>query len=694
MIRFFVYGLPVLLVALIVAALVNVSVLKTNKKNELTIANAEPTKLNPILSQESAASTVEQYIFEALLQYDENLEIVPQLASSFELSQVTTIFFKEPNDALSALLKVQTLKDRWAEWKLNGVQLNKNQLLLQLAEPGMDNSRAILDALNTQATLPIAEIRVETGAKARETLQKLRQAVPELTIEREWFDYDGAFEISTTFDGQTAADKIKAFLAAQGMKEAKVIIADTRPFLAEPSVRFLLRDDVRWHDGAPFTSKDVAFTYEAIMAEKNVSPRKSMFDQVMRVETPGPHEAIVHYRKPYSPALNSWLIGLVPAHILEDKPIEWWDEHFNRHPIGTGPYKFAEWRTNESLRLTKNKDYYQGAPWLDDIVFRSITDEVAERLAFESHQVDYWGVDPWAAKSFKTDPKFQVFSYPANAYNYVGWNLRNPLFQDIRVRTAFAHAVNVPQMIKYILYGNGVQSTGIFPPHFWFSNPNITPIPYDPAKAAQLLDEAGWKVGADGIRTKDGKRLSFTLITNQGVEIRKDIATLVQDNLRAIGVEVKVDIYEWAVFITRFINKLDFESTVLGWTTPPDYDAYQVWHSSQANPEQLNFVGYKSPEVDKLMEKIREEYNPDKIKALAWEIQRRIYEDQPYLFLFVSESTAVIWKDSFRICRPDGKGGFIDSPVKVTKAGWNYYMPWFYRPEFTKDLPKERTIIP
>ncbi len=120
-----------------------------------------------------------------------------------------------------------------------------------------------------------------------------------------------------------------------------------------------------------------------------------------------------------------------------------------------------------------------------------------KRLAFETHQVDYWGVDPWAVQSFKTRPEVSGLQLSLRMpTTYVGWNLRNPLFQDVRVRTAFAHAVNVPQMIKYILYGNGVQSTGIFPPHFLVRQPgHQAPIPYDPARAAQLLDEAGWKVG-------------------------------------------------------------------------------------------------------------------------------------------------------------------------------------------------------
>ena len=164
-----------------------------------------------------------------------------------------------------------------------------------------------------------------------------------------------------------------------------------------------------------------------------------------------------------------------------------------------------------------------------------------------------------------------------------------------------AHAVNVPEMVKYILYGHGVQSTGIFTPKMWFFDPNIKPFVYDPEKARQLLAEAGWKPGKDGILEKDGQRFSFTLITNNGNEIRRDIATLVQDDLKKLGIEVKIELYEWAVFLKNFINKGNFDAMVLGWALGPDYDQYQIWHSSQSNPEQLNVVNYRNPEVDKLL---------------------------------------------------------------------------------------------
>ncbi len=475
------------------------------------------------------------------------------------------------------------------------------------------------------------------SGNARKILEQLKAARQDLLIERQWFDFDSAFEVTIAGDAATIETAIQDFLKTTGDAKAAVMRNETRTFLAEPILRFELRADVRWHDGAPFTSADCVFTYDALMSEEVASPRKSSYDLIQKVEAPTPYEFVVTYRKPYSPALLSWGMGLLPEHILKGKDQKWWAANFNRKPIGTGAFKFDSWKTNEYLRLVKNTDYWDVGPWLDAFVFRTMPDPTTLRLAFETHQLDIFELvlTPWAIKSFKNDPRFQVESAPALAYSYIGWNLRRDMFKDVRVRTALAHAVNVPQLIEFVNYGNGRQSTGIFIPQFWFADSTIKPIAYDVEKAKQLLDEAGWKVGKDGIREKDGQKLEFKIITNQGNDVRKDIATLVQDSMRVIGVKVTIEIYEWAVFISRFINKHEFDANVLGWQTPPDWDVYEVWHSSQTGPDQLNHVGYKSPEADRLINELREEYDRDKIKELASKLQRRIYEDQPVMFLNV-----------------------------------------------------------
>jgi ABC-type transport system substrate-binding protein len=689
-IRLFIYGLPALLLTLIAVAFGSVSLLSTKKKNEMSIGTlGEPSTLNPIQHADAAAGEVLAVIFNGLLKYDANLEITTDLAKSFTLSQTTTVFFTDTNAALSALLKLQGEKSRWQEWKLNSASIREQSLILDLAEPGMDASRKIVSLLDGTTIAPLHTVRVDSQDQAADTLAAFRSTPSGSQIIREWIESSAGFEVTVAGDADGFLRDLEAFLSTKPDLKARAAIIQTDQFLAEPEVVFSLRDDVRWHDGKPFTSRDVAFTYRAIMDDATASPRKPDFLYILRVETPDAHTVRVIYRKPYSPALSSWMIGILPAHILEGKPPEWWATNFNRNPVGTGPFRFDKWKTNEYLRVIRNPDYFNApGPWLDSIVFRVLPDQLALRLAFETRQVDFWSVDPWAVGHFEKDKRFDLFSSPSSSYTYVGWNLRRDIFQDERVRRALAHAVNVPEMIKYILYGHGVQSTGIFTPKMWFFDPNVSPLVYDPEKARQILAEAGWKPGKHGILEKDGQRFSFTLITNNGNEIRRDIATLVQDDLKKLGIEVKIELYEWAVFLKNFINKGNFDAMVLGWALGPDYDQYQIWHSSQSNPEQLNVVRYKNPEADKLLVEIREEYRREKIIELAGLLQSTIYRDQPYLFLYVPEGTSVMWKDSYRIHRPDDRGRWVDSPVEMTKAGWGYYMDWFYRPEYAEALPQ------
>lgn len=640
LLRLFLYGIPTALLLLLAATFINANWLSVAKKNEMSIGTlGEPSTLNPIQQADSASSQVGGLLFNGLIKYNQDLEIVGDLASGWELSQETTFRFSSAAEAGEA----KSVFDSWIDALTQGkaplglesflgkprfvlkTEVKGNDLVITTGDPGLKEPQIIARALLNAdfRTLPFPAL--EPGGP--------------------------------------------------GSKE--------RPFKAEPIIRFTLRDGVRWHDGAPFTSADVAFTYRAIMDEKVASPRRSDFELVESVGTPDPQTFIVRYKKPFSPALLSWMGAILPGHLLGKLDPSKWPEAYNRAPIGTGPFKFDSWKTNEFIRLKKNPDYFLGSPWLDSIVFRVLPDPLTLQLAFQTKQVDFWNVSPWAVKSLENDPRFDLFSAPGNMYNYIGWNLRRPMFQDLRVRQALAQAVNVPQMIKYIIYGRGVQSTGIFTPQVWFFDPSVKPLPYDPAAARKLLDEAGWKVGPDGIRVKDGKRFSFTLLANNGNEVRRDIATLLQDDLKQVGIEVKVEIYEWAVLLKRFVNKGEFDAIVLGWGLGYDFDQYGIWHSSQTHPEELNFIGYNNPEVDQLLTDLRQEYARPEIIRLAGKLQQAIYADQPYLFLFVPEGTSVMWKGSYRIRRPGpSPGEWIDSPVTMTKAGWSYDMEWFYRPEY------------
>ncbi len=693
--RFFIYGVPALLIALFVAAFVNSTQLTTRKKNEFTYGSiGEPSKINPLQSSEQSASEVEGMIFEALLKFNDKLELATQLATAYDQSQRATVCFRTPELATAAAAAIHAGgSDLWKAATLQSAVASGDRLVLTQTLPGLRTIAAVERELDPGAIVPLVTMRADLGRDARRTLAEFRRAHPDVVIEREWFDYDIAFEITARDPGRNPLEVLTDFLRATKIPNASASLLSRRNFLAEPILKFSLRKNVRWQDGEPFTAKDCVFTYDCLMDEQVASPRKADYDPILKVEAPGPYEFVVTYRRPYSTALLSWTMPILPEHVLRGKPQKWWAENFNRHPIGTGPFKFDSWRTNEFVRLVKNPIYWGAGPWLDAFVFRALPDPTVLRLAFETHQLDIYPavLSPWAIRSYHHDPRFTVLTVPAFAYTYVGWNLKRPMFQDLRVRKAFALAVNVPDIIKFVAYGNGTQSTGIFIPDFWFADSTIRPLPCDPALARRLLDEAGWKPGPDGIRVKDGQRLSFKLITNQGNDVRKDVATLVQDSLRKVGAEVTVEIYEWAVFIQRFVLKQEFDALVLAWQTPPNWDEFQVWHSSQTHPDQLNSISYKNPEADRLIEALREEYDHAEIKKLAGKLQRVIYDDQPMLFLNVPRDPYVIWKDSLRIRRPTDHG-WVDTPFQVIPGAWNYFSDVTYRPDYADLLPKSTAV--
>jgi ABC-type transport system substrate-binding protein len=260
--------------------------------------------------------------------------------------------------------------------------------------------------------------------------------------------------------------------------------------------------------------------------------------------------------------------------------------------------------------------------------------------------------------------------------------MRRDPFKDRRVRKALGMAIDVDKIIRYVLYDQGERVTGPMPKQTDFYNHALKPLPYDPEGALGLLAEAGWERGPDGWLERDGRRLQFTLITNQGNNLRKAILSIAQDSWRKIGVDVRTDVLEWAVFIQERVDKHDFDAVVLGWTTPLEPDLYQVWHSSQTRPNQLNFVAFNNGEADDLIVKIRQEYNHEKKVAYTHRLHEIIADDHPYTFLYVGQWSAVIDK-RIVIREVDSKGEPRYSRIKPTKTGTYkfHFNKWIKLPE-------------
>lgn len=410
------------------------------------------------------------------------------------------------------------------------------------------------------------------------------------------------------------------------------------------TITFKLRRNVRWHDGAPFTARDVLYTYRVIIDPKTPTAYSEDFKQVASATAPDPYTVVVRYKSPFAPALASWGTAMLPAHLLEGTDIT--KSPLARQPVGTGPFRFKEWLAGQKIVLEANQDYFEGRPYLDHYVYRVIPDTSTMYMELKAGGVDLMGLTP-VQYARQTDSErfrgaFNKYRYPSNSYLYLGYNLRHPLFKDVRIRRAMTAAINKDELIQGVLFGMGQKAHGPIVPGRWAYNGAVEDIPYDPPHARQLLAEAGWQPGEGGLLFKDGKPLSFTILTNQGNQQRLMTAQIIQQRLQQVGIDVRIRVVEWAAFLKEFIDKGNFEVVLLAWMISQDPDMYDIWHSSKTKPGELNFIGYANHEVDRLLEAGRSTFDLEKRKQAYFRIQEILAEEQPYTFLYVPDALPAV----------------------------------------------------
>jgi len=435
------------------------------------------------------------------------------------------------------------------------------------------------------------------------------------------------------------------------------------------AITFHLRKGVRWHDGSPFTAADVLYTYQVTTDPKTPTAYAGDFLKVKKAEVLDDYTFRVTYDKPFAPALISWGSAILPKHLLAGTDIT--RSPLTRRPVGTGPYKFKEWVAGQKIVLVSNTDYFEGRPYIDGRITRIIPDMATLFLELRGQGIDLSGLSPLQYTRQTENNLFQnnfnKYRYLSFAYTYLGYNLKNPLFTDKRVRQAISYAINKDEIISGVLLGLGKPATGPFKPGTWPYNGNVKIYNFDRQKAKDLLREAGWQdINGDGILEKNGKDFAFELVTNQGNETRQKCAEIIQRQLAEVGIAVKIRILEWAAFINDFINKRRFDALIMGWTIPPDPDAYDVWHSSKTAPEELNFISYKNSEVDELVEKGRSTFDLAERKKYYDRFQEILAEEQPYTFLYVPDSLIIINK-RFR--------GIEPAPIGLNHNFIKWYVP-------------------
>lgn len=433
------------------------------------------------------------------------------------------------------------------------------------------------------------------------------------------------------------------FVGLMGVNEALEMmpaIAIEQPSISDDGLvwTFTLHDNVRFHDGEPLTAHDVAFTYRIFIHADYTGPRSSDFLTMASVVALDDLTVQFTLSEPDARFATNMLYGILPQHILGDVAVADLGTHtaFNvEQPIGAGPFKFVAWNQGQNIRLEANTDYFEGRPYLDQVTFRVAGDLNALVLLMERGEIHHFaGVPAGEVAGLAAVPRVNMRSALELRYDFLGYNNRNPLFQDKRVRQALTHAIDRQVIVDTVMEGHAEVAHAPTSPLSWAYSDDVPRFDYDPERALELLAEAGWTRGSDGFLQKDGQRFSFEILSNDGNTVRRDLGVIVQQMLGEIGIQVSPRQMEWGAFLERITSpNFNFDATILSWALAIDPDPSPIFHSD-AIEQGLNNVGYSNPAVDAMLDlniSIMDRAERAADLAAVWAL---IAEDQPYTFLW------------------------------------------------------------
>ncbi len=405
-------------------------------------------------------------------------------------------------------------------------------------------------------------------------------------------------------------------------------LAESYRFVTPTEIEFKLRKGVKWHDGKALSAYDVLFTYDLIKAPTTITPYASDFRVVKKVKVIDEHTLRVIYKKPYFKALEIWMMGIVPRHVLQHEH-DIMGSKFNTSPIGTGPYVLKKLEFSKQIVLEANPNYFEHRPKIERIVFHIIADPMTRFLMLKSGIIDISSLEPMQFErqlDSSFHQKFATIELPSHSYTYLGFNLRLKKFQDPRVREALSLAVDRDALIDVLFLRHGKVCTGPFLPGSKGFNTTVKAPKRDITRAKMLLQAAGYS---------DANPLAFEIATSNASAIRPYAAEILQRQLLDIGVKVTIRVMEWQAFLNTVVAPRKFDTVLLGWSLSLTPDPYALWHSQSDVPGGFNLVGYRSTKTDRLIEWMESSTDPATIAALQREIFAQIVGDNPYLFLVV-----------------------------------------------------------
>ncbi len=415
---------------------------------------------------------------------------------------------------------------------------------------------------------------------------------------------------------------------------------------------FYLRQDVMWHpkegeEPAPFTADDVIFTYNIMMHPKTITAMKVRYEFIESVTKMDDYTVQFTLKRPILNALAKFSFKVIPKHGPANTEFLSREDPFVQKPIGTGPYMLKNITADREVILVANEDYFKGRPHINKFAARPFADQniMSQALLFNAIDMIVL-VNHRDIPQIQGDKRYILQPYNALSYSFFGYNIRNPLLADKRVRKAFTYAVNRQEMLDSFFQGQGTIISGPFAPGSWAYNLDVQPLTFDPQKAIELLNEAGFVKGDDGIMVKDGQKLSLKLkvpIAKESEAVKRVVLAF-KNYLNKIGVDIEGEFKEWLSWKEDVFLNHDFDIIFASWVFDDSADISSLFHSAEIGPWKNNFGAYSNPEIDSLIVESKLTLDHEKRRTINRKLHAIIADESPYTFLWTLTNYAAFNK--------------------------------------------------
>jgi peptide/nickel transport system substrate-binding protein len=444
------------------------------------------------------------------------------------------------------------------------------------------------------------------------------------------------------------------------------------------TITYHMRRGIKWQDGAPLTSHDVVFTWQAIMNKNNNVQVTTGYDKIASIDTPDDYTVIVHMKQRFSPII-AYFMGaegggpILPQHILGGLH-DMNKVPFNTLPVGAGPFKVVEWVHGDHTTLVANPGYWRGPPKLKQIIYKWVGTNSTIVTELQTGEADAWfRADPSLYPQLAAMPGHTAMLTPYSLFGHVDFNMRDPMLQDVRLRRAIMLGIDRHRIIHDATHDVYLPSNSDQPAFSWAYDRDLPPVTYDPEQSNALLDAAGWKRGPDGIRVKGGQRLSLQLSYVSGQVIAPAIANIMAQELKQIGVELTQKTYPSSLFFAALqnggiVNKGQYQLAYFGWSNGVDPDDSSLYWSPEMPPNGQDSLFWVDPKVDAAEVDALSTFDVGKRKQDYAIVQEELYNQVPTIIMFAEQRVDVI---------NNGFKGYLPSPAQT--SDWNTWQ-WSVEP--------------